>query len=105
MWWGDIFTMPYIHTKKRGHWKSFFVYNLQLLNWKDSNIFVGNGKFFCFDYGSKLDIDYIFIKKLLFKKNQFVFVEFTGFNCNRKYANGLCVSILVKNMGWYLEVI
>ena len=43
---------------------------------------------------------------MLFKKNASVFfVEYIEMNWKISDANGLCISILFKNMGWYLGVI
>ena len=37
--------------------------------------------------------------------NYFLFIECTELNWNVKYANGFCVYILFKDMGWCLGVI
>ena len=39
------------------------------------------------------------------KKTSIIIIEYTELNLNGKDANGLCVSIFFKGMGWYLGVI
>ena len=62
---------------------------------------------FYLNYYGKLDVYFIFKKRYpIIKKNaSVIFIECTEMNCKHKYENGLCVSILLENMGWYLGVI
>ena len=54
----------------------------------------------------KLDTYYILkIRYLVIKKSSVIFIEFTEMNWKHKDANGLCVSIYLNNIGWYLGVI
>ena len=67
---------------------------------------MGNGRLFYFNNDGKLDIYYILKKDTLLLKNTSVlFIEYTEMNCKVTDENGLRVSILLKNMVWYLGVI
>ena len=68
-------------------------------------ICVGNDRFSYFRYDVKLDIYYKKIYPVIKKNASVLFIEYTELNWNVTYENGLCVSILFNNMGWYLGVI
>ena len=68
---------------------------------------MGNGRFFHLNNDGKLDL-YCILKRIypVIKNNRSViFIECTEINWRYKYANGLCVSILLKKIVWYLSVI
>ena len=48
---------------------------------------------------------YLYTLKVPVEKSSIIFIECTELNWNRKYANGFCVSIFLKDMGWYFGVI
>ena len=62
---------------------------------------------FCFNDDGKLDLYYILkIRDPVIKNNSLViFIECAEMNQKETDADGLCVSILLRNMGWYLVVI
>ena len=67
----------------------------------------GDGKFFYSNNDGKLQL--LNIKNQIFPvENEFtsvIFIECTGTIWNRRDASWFCVSIFIKDMGWYLEVI
>ena len=70
-------------------------------------IWVGKGRLFYFNDDVKLELFYIHKKIVPVDKlnNYILFIECTKLYWNRKDANGLCVYILFKNMGWHLVLI
>ena len=70
-------------------------------------ICVVNGVSFYFNGAGKKDLYYMLKRRYPVIKNiSYVpFIEHTEMNFKTIYANGLCVSIFLKNMGWHLGVI
>ena len=66
-----------------------------------------NVRFFYFIDDVKLDIYYILKRRYHVVKNNssVIFIKCTEMNWKNEYANGLCVSIFLNNMGWYLGII
>ena len=84
----------------------YLKYNYQSLSSTREKICVGGFRLFYFRDDGKLDI-YSLLKYIpcYLKYISVLFVKCTEINCKGTDENGLCVSIFLKNMGWYLVVI
>ena len=66
---------------------------------------MGNVRSFFLNYEDKVHLYYIQKDIPYGIKKSVLFIECTELNWNGKDANVLCVSILLKDTGWYLRVI
>ena len=64
-----------------------------------------NGRLFYFKNDGKVDIYYLYIRYHVIKTLSVLFIERIELNWKETDANGWCVSILLKNMKWYLGVL
>ena len=77
------------------------------MNSTREKICVGNGRLFYFSGDGKIYLYYILKRRypVIKKKPSVIFIECTRINWKHKYADSLCVSILLNNMVWHLVVI
>ena len=70
-------------------------------------ISVGNVRILYFRDDGKLDQFYRLKRRYPFiqKKSSVLSIECTEINCKTSGVNGLCISVLLNNMGWYFGVI
>ena len=69
-------------------------------------ICVGNGRCSYFTEDGELDLYFIVKRRYpVFKTLSIIFIEWTEMNWEKSDVNGLCISILLDNMGWFLGVI
>ena len=84
----------------------FSIYNSQSLVSTCDIICVGNGIFFYFKKDGKLDLHVILkIRYPALKKSSVLFIECTEMNSKSSDVNGLCISIFLDKMVWFLGVI
>ena len=82
-------------------------YNCQSLDLTCYKSFVGNGRFFYLKDDGKLDLCYILKGRHPVIKNNssVILIECTETNWKKSYVNGLCISVFLNKIGWYLGVI
>ena len=82
-------------------------YNFQSFDSTFDKTFVGNGRLFYFYYEGRLYLYYMVKRRysVILKKSSVLFISYTELNWKTSSVNGLCISFLLNNMGWYLGVI